>query len=133
VRLLGQDPRFENRAHFFGVAAEMIKRVVVDHVRARQAHKRGGGAVRIDLSDVAVAREPKSVDALALAHALEELAALDPEQAHLVELHLCGLTFEEIAEALGISASAAKRSWGSAFSWLKWRLRSRPRRRSAGS
>lgn len=125
VRLLGQEARWVNRAHFFAVAAEMIRRVLVDHARARHARKRGGDAVRINLTDVKVGLGPKDVDLLALDRVLVELAAQDSQQARVVELrYFGGLTFDEIAEALGISASAAKRDWTTARLWLQWRLRS---------
>jgi RNA polymerase sigma factor (TIGR02999 family) len=124
VRLLGQEARWVNRAHFFAVAAEMIRRVLVDHARARNARKRGGASLRIDLSDVKVGQGPRDVDLLALDRVLEELAAQDPGQARLVELrYFGGLTFEEIAAELGVSASNAKRAWSSARAWLEWRLR----------
>ena len=124
VRMLGQEARWVNRAHFFAVAAEMIRRVLVDHARARRARKRGGDALRINLSDVKLAQGPQDVDLLALDQVLEELAAQDPRQARVVELrYFGGLTFEEIAEALSTSASAVKRDWTTARLWLKWRLR----------
>jgi RNA polymerase sigma factor (TIGR02999 family) len=124
VRLLGQEARFENRAHFFAVAAEMIRRVLVDHARARGARKRGGrSALRVSLSDVEIAQHPKDVDILALDQALEELAALDARQARIVELRYFGdLTFEQTAKELNMSASAVKRSWKMARLYLLWRL-----------
>jgi RNA polymerase sigma factor (TIGR02999 family) len=123
ARLLGQEARWVNRAHFFAVAAEMIRRVLVDHARARHAQKRGGDARRVDLSKVELVHAPRSVDVLALEQVLDELAAQDPRQARVVELrYFSGLTFEEIAEALGTSASSAKRDWTTARLWLHWRL-----------
>ena len=110
LRLLGQEPRWANRVHFFAVAAAMMRRVLVDHARARHARKRGGGAVRVELTAVDLGRGPRELDLLALDEALDELAALDSGQARVVELHYFGgLTFAEIAQALGISATAAKR------------------------
>ena len=124
IRLIGQEARFEGRAHFFAVAAIMIRRVLVDRARARRAGKRGGAALRVDLSKVEAAAAPRPVDLVALDDALEELAALDVEQARVVELrYFGGLTFDEIAEATGTSVSTAKRSWASARLWLQWRLR----------
>lgn len=124
VRLLGQDARYENRAHFFAVAAEMIRRVLVDHARARHARKRGGTAVRIALSDAKLVERPKNVDVLALDQVLDELAEQDLRQARVVELrYFGGLTFDEIAEVLEMSPSAAKRDWEMARLWLNWRLR----------
>lgn len=131
IRLIGQEPRFEGRAHFFAAAAVMIRRVLVDHARARRALKRGGAAVRVDLSQAEVAVATRAVDLVALDEVLEELAALDVEQARVVELrYFGGLTFNEIAEATGTSVSTAKRSWTSARLWLQWRLRPRDRIRS---
>lgn len=131
IRLIGQEPRFEGRAHFFAVAAAMIRRVLVDHARARRARKRGGAAVRVDLSKAEAAVAPRDVDIVALDEALLELAALDVEQSRVVELrYFGGLTFDEIAEAMGSSVSTAKRSWTSARLWLQWRLRPRDLKRS---
>jgi RNA polymerase sigma factor (TIGR02999 family) len=122
VRMLGQEPHWANRAHFFAVAAAMIRRVLVDHARARRARKRGGGAVRVELAEVDVA-SPPDVDLIALDEALDELASLDAGQARVVELRFFGgLSFEEIAELQGMSVSTAKRDWTSARLWLRWRL-----------
>jgi RNA polymerase sigma factor (TIGR02999 family) len=123
VRMLGQEPRWANRAHFFAVAAAMIRRVLVDHARARRARKRGGGAVRIDLTDVEAPAASPDVDLIALDQALEELTALDAGQARVVELrYFGGLSFEEIAEVSQTSVRTAKRHWASARLWLRWRL-----------
>jgi len=131
LRLIGQEPRFEGRAHFFAVAAVMIRRVLVDHARARRARKRGGAVVRVDLSKAEAAVAPRDVDVVALDEALLKLAALDVEQARVVELrYFGGLAFDEIAEAMGTSVSTAKRSWTSARLWLQWRLRPRDVKRS---
>src|SRR5262245_2714715 len=124
VRLLGQDAHWANRVHFFAVAAEMMRRVLVDHARARHAQKRGGDGVRVALSDVELAEAPKAVDLLALDELLVELAAQDPERARVVELRYFGdMTFEEIGKALEISPSAARRRWEPARLWLLNRLR----------
>jgi RNA polymerase sigma factor (TIGR02999 family) len=124
VRLLGQEARWVNRAHFFAVAAEMIRRVLVDRARARHACKRGGAAVHVELRDADVAQRPRELDLLALDEVLDDLAAQDPRQARIVEMrYFGGLTFEEIAGALGSSATAVKRDWSTARLWLLWRLR----------
>ena len=124
VRLLRQDSRWANRVHFFAVAAEMMRRVLVDRARARGARKRGGGAARVELSEIMEGRARADVDLVDLDRALNELSALDPEQARVVELrYFGGLTFEQIAETLGISATSAKRGWTSARLWLLRRLR----------
>jgi RNA polymerase sigma factor (TIGR02999 family) len=124
VRLLGQETHWSNRAHFFAVSAMMIRRVLVDRARARRARKRGGGDVRVSLTEVEAARQPVDVDVIALDLALDELAAMDARQAQVVELrYFGGLSLEEIADALRISVSTVKREWTSARLWLHRRLR----------
>lgn len=129
LRLIDQRRvEWRNRAHFFGVAAQLMRRILVDHARARLAAKRGGGVSMLSLGDVA-AREEQGIDAdvdvLALHDALEKLAALDPDQARLVELrYFSGLSIEETAEALRISPATVKREWASARAWLKRELES---------
>jgi RNA polymerase sigma factor (TIGR02999 family) len=124
LRLVEQDhARWQNRAQFLGVAAHLMRRVLVDHARARHAAKRGGAAEAVTLGDVDVAREAPGVDVLALHEALERLAGLDPAQARLVELRFFGgLTIEETAEALGISPATVKREWATARAWLRREL-----------
>ena len=117
---------WRNRAHFFGVAAQLMRRILVDHARARLAAKRGAGVSMLSLGDVA-AREEGGIDAeidvLALHDALEKLAAFDADQARLVELrYFSGLSIEETAEALGVSPATVKREWASARAWLKREL-----------
>jgi RNA polymerase sigma factor (TIGR02999 family) len=124
VRLLGQATHWSNRAHFFAISAMMIRRVLVDRARARGARKRGGGDVRVSLTEVEAVRQPVEVDVIALNLALDELAAMDARQAQVVELrYFGGLRLEEIAEALQISVSTVKREWTSARLWLYRRLR----------
>jgi RNA polymerase sigma factor (TIGR02999 family) len=125
LRLVDQQRvQWRNRAHFFGIAAEVMRRVLVDHARARQAAKRGGGAQRITLGDaLGVSRESEDADVLALHEALERLALLDPGQARLVELrYFAGLTIEESAEALEVSPATVKREWAVARAWLRREL-----------
>jgi RNA polymerase sigma factor (TIGR02999 family) len=129
LQLAGQQrAAWHNRVHFLGVAAHLMRRILVDHARARHAEKRGGGAVLLTLDDAdgpnaAPAREA-DVEVLALHEALERLAALDPEQARLVELrYFGGLTIEETAEALAVSPATVKREWAIARSWLRRELR----------
>jgi RNA polymerase sigma factor (TIGR02999 family) len=96
--------------------------VLVDHARTRLAEKRGGALQRVTLSDVGASNEP-DVDVLALHDALERLAALDPDQARLVELrYFGGLGIEETAEALGVSPATVKREWAVARAWLRREL-----------
>ncbi len=115
---------WRNRAHFFGVAAQMMRRVLVDHARARLAGKRGGELQRVTLGDVGSgAADDANVDVLALHDALERLAALDPDQARLVELrYFGGLGIEDTAKTLGVSPATVKREWAVARAWLRREL-----------
>ena len=123
LRLVDQRAPWHNRAQFFGVAAQAMRRVLVDHARARHAAKRGGGALHITLPDAAAAQpgatDDSAADVLALHDALTRLAAMDPGQGRLVELrYFAGLTIEETAEALGSSPATVKREWAVARAWL---------------
>lgn len=126
LRLVDQNRvEWRNRAHFFGVAAQLMRRILVDHARGRDAAKRGGGIKAVTLSDVDAAGSPgeKDLDVLALNEALETLAVLDPRQARLVELrYFTGLNIEETAEALDISPATVKREWAIARAWLRREL-----------
>jgi RNA polymerase sigma factor (TIGR02999 family) len=116
---------WENRAQFFGVAARLMRRVLVDHARARHAEKRGGDAVFVSLD--AAADTPDGTpggDVLAIDEALERLAAHDPEQVQIVELrYFAGLTVEETARVVGRSSRTVKREWRLAKAWLYRELR----------
>jgi RNA polymerase sigma factor (TIGR02999 family) len=124
LRLVDQSRvEWRNRAHFFGVAAQMMRRVLVDHARGRLAEKRGGGLQKITLGEEHVGHDNAEVDLLALHDALEALAALDAQQARIVEArYFSGLTIEETAEALGISPATVKRDWAVARAWLRREL-----------
>ena len=117
---------WRNRAQFFGIAAEVMRRVLVDHARARHAAKRGGDVRRVTLGDVVAEGESSTdggLDVIALHEALERLAALDPAQARVVELrYFGGLGIEETAEAMGISPATVKREWAVARGWLRREL-----------
>jgi RNA polymerase sigma factor (TIGR02999 family) len=119
LRLVDQNRvRWRNRAHFFGIAAQQMRRILVDHARAHRAAKRGGGAT-IPLSNIDVAGSPPEVDVLELETALEKLAALDPRQSRLVELRFFGgLSVEETATVLGVAPITVKRDWALARAWL---------------
>jgi RNA polymerase sigma factor (TIGR02999 family) len=122
VRLIDQrQVKWRNRAHFFGVAAGMMRRILVDNARRRRADKRGGGWERVTLAgDEAAADSHKEVDVLALHDALERLAAFDPQQARIVELrYFGGLTIEEAAEVVGVSPATVVREWTIAKAWLR--------------
>jgi RNA polymerase sigma factor (TIGR02999 family) len=114
-----QRARWQNRAQFFGVAAQLMRRILVDHARTRTAAKRGGGVTPITLVDAAGASLPRGIDVLALDEVLTRLMALYPEQGRLVELrYFGGLTIEETGEAMGLSPATVKRQWAVARAWL---------------
>jgi RNA polymerase sigma factor (TIGR02999 family) len=110
---------WKNRAHFFGVAAHLMREILVDHARRRQAGKRGGGALKISLDDRIGKRDARDADLLALDEALDRLSTMDPQQSRIVELrYFTGLSVEEAAEAVGMSPATVKREWRSARIWL---------------
>ena len=121
VRLLGWDPvPWKNRRHFFGVSAQMMRRVLVDMARRRQAERRGGpGAVRVPLDGIDVPASEPQADLLAVDAALQQLAVEDPRKAQVVELRFFGgLSVEETAAALGVSARTVQGDWTFARAWL---------------
>jgi RNA polymerase sigma factor (TIGR02999 family) len=120
IRLIDQrSVRWQNRAHFFGVAAQMIRRILVDHARSRHAVKRGAMAPRLSLDEAIAVPDRRDFDLVALDDALNGLAKIDPQQARIVELRFfTGLTVEETAEVLGISPATVKRDWVTAKAWL---------------
>jgi RNA polymerase sigma factor (TIGR02999 family) len=119
VRLAGIDGlQWRDRAHFFAMAATLMRRVLVDYARQRARDKRGAGVSVTSLDENALAPQP-AVDVVALDEALEQLAAVDPRQSRIVELRFfAGLSVEETAEALGISEATVKRDWATARLWL---------------
>jgi RNA polymerase sigma factor (TIGR02999 family) len=120
IRLVDQKQvNWQNRAHFFGAASQMIRRLLVDHARARHRLKRGGDALRVTLHDDLNAAVPVQLDVVALDDALSRLAQLDPQQERIVELRFfTGLSIEETAEALSISPATVKRDWATGRAWL---------------
>lgn len=122
LRLGGEDaPSFKNRAHFFGAAAEAMRRILIEHARRRLAAKRGAGVEVVDLEGLEIS-SPVADDEqlLALNEALEKLSAVDQRKAQLVKLrYFVGLNFEEAAAALGIAIPTAKQWWSYARAWLK--------------
>jgi RNA polymerase sigma-70 factor, ECF subfamily len=121
VRLIDQRRvKWQNRAHFFGVAASLMRRILVDYARRRRAERRGGDWKRITLSGVDLAaHEPDRLDVLALHECLERLDAFDPQQARIVELrYFGGLTIAETAQVLAISEATVSREWTIAKAWL---------------
>jgi RNA polymerase sigma factor (TIGR02999 family) len=108
----------ENRAHFFAMASELMRQILVDYARSRRAAKRGGGQ-ELTLEDATYSVKNKSVDLIALDDALSELAKLDPQQSRIVELRFFGgLSIEETSQVLGISPATVKREWATARAWL---------------
>ncbi len=124
LRLIDQrSTDWRDRLHFFAVAARVIRRILIDHARARHAAKRGGDLVRVPLEEIQLATAGIDVDVLALDEALRELSELDPRQAQIVELRFYGgLSNDEVAEYLAISPRSVDRDWSCAKAWLYCRL-----------
>lgn len=125
MRLVGQrQAEWQNRGQFYGIAAQLMRRILIDHAREHLAAKRGGGARQVTLSGVEVAADSDdAIEVLALHEALERLAVLDERQAKVVEMrYFAGLGVEEVAEALDISPATVKREWATARAWLKREL-----------
>ena len=130
LRLFGQERvTWQNRGHFFAVASQMMRRVLVDHARAHRAAKRPRTVFKVTLDDHIGAMQPRSADLLALDEALNELAIIDAPLAHLVELrYFGGLSEQEVADVLSVSRSTVTRDWQSARTWLYRRMSARPQR-----
>jgi RNA polymerase sigma-70 factor (ECF subfamily) len=124
LRLVDQKgTRLENRAHFFGIAARIMRQILVEHARSRQAAKRGGGQYKLSLSRVDRITSAPDVNLLALDEALGTLEALDPQKSRIVELrYFGGLGIEETAEVIGRSPATVKRDWSMARAWLRREL-----------
>jgi RNA polymerase sigma factor (TIGR02999 family) len=121
-----QQPSWQNRAHFFGAAAEAMRRILVDRARAKQALKRGGNLERVELDAVELASPMPDEELLALNEALDRLATVDTRAAEMVKLcFFVGLTQEEAARELGVSLATAERIWGFARAWLLREVRKR--------
>jgi len=121
VRLAGKDaPEWRNRAHFFGIAARLMRQILVDHARAHCAGKRGGGAYKLLLDEELAQVKGKELDLIDLDNALQNLARLDPQQSQIVELRFfSGLSIEDTSEILGVSPATVKRDWATARLWLQ--------------
>jgi RNA polymerase sigma factor (TIGR02999 family) len=128
MRLVDQrNIRWQNRAHFFGIAAQAMRRILVDHARSHARLKRGGPRAQVTLDEALLAAEGKSIDLLALDEALRRLAVLDERQARVVELRsFGGLSVEEVAEVMQISPATIKREWSMARAWLYNELTRQP-------
>jgi RNA polymerase sigma factor (TIGR02999 family) len=127
VRLAHANKRLETRGHFFVIASSAMRRVLVDHARARKAAKRPGSRQKVDLADAPLLVREQYDDILTLNHALDQLKEVDERLCRIVELrYFGGLTAEETAGALGISAITVHRDWAVAKAWLSAELRKRP-------
>jgi RNA polymerase sigma factor (TIGR02999 family) len=120
LRLIDQkNVHWQNRAHFFGIAAQLMRRILVDHARTKKRAKRGGSDVRVSFSEATIKAKDQDLDIVALDEALERLAQIDEQQSRIVELRFfSGLTVEETAEVLSISPATVKRDWSMAKAWL---------------
>ncbi len=121
LRLIDQkDVHWQNRAHFFGIAAQMMRRILVDHARQRRYAKRGGDARQVPLDEAMIVSEERAADVVALDEALNSLAEFDPRKSQIVELRFFGgLSIEETAEVLKVSPGTVMREWTLAKAWLK--------------
>ena len=124
LRLMGGgSPQWQNRAHFFGVAARLMRHILVDHARKRCAAKRGAGAPRLTLDPQAGLPQAKELDLVQLDDALNRLGDLDAQQSQIVELRFFGgLSIEETSMVLGVSPATVKREWATARTWLRWEM-----------
>jgi RNA polymerase sigma factor (TIGR02999 family) len=119
LRLVDQNVPWQNRAHFFGVAAEMMRRILVDHARSHQAQKRGSGGVKLSLDEAINMSDERAADLISLDEALNALAQFDPQKSRIVELRFfAGLSIEETAKVLGIGTATVIRQWRMAKAWL---------------
>jgi RNA polymerase sigma factor (TIGR02999 family) len=135
LQLVGQQrAHWENRAQFFGVAAQLMRRILVDHARTHNAAKRGGISTKLSLDEAMVMARERCSDLLAVEELLTRLAAIDPQQARVVELRFfAGLSVEETARALAISDRTVKRDWAMAKAWMQRELTNRVREDLRGS
>ncbi len=120
MRMVGQNPpEWQSRAHFYGVAARLMRQILVDHARRQRAGKRGGDSLKLTLSDGIAGPAAKGLDILALDDALNRLTELSQQQSQIVELRFfSGLSIEDTSEVLGISPATVKRHWTTARAWL---------------
>lgn len=128
LRLAGQDAlRIQNRAHFFAIASQLMRQILVDYARRHRAGKRGAGMTLLSLDRPVALPQMRSVDVEALDDALNQLARLDPQQSRIVEMRFFGgLSIEETASVLGISPATVKRDWATARVWLHREIRGLP-------
>jgi RNA polymerase sigma factor (TIGR02999 family) len=129
LRLVGsENPKFEGRAHFFGAAAEAMRRILIDRARRKRALRHGGGQQRVNVQDVEISVVAEDDQLLAVNEALDKLAAQDGAKAELVKLrYFVGMTIEQSAQILGISEPTAKRYWAYARAWLYREIKGKDR------
>ena len=126
LRLSGQNALWRNRAHFFGVAAQMMRRILVDHAKRRQTAKRGAGFQQLSLDTARLISNQPELNLVTLDGVLERLEQMDPQRGRIVELRFYGgLSNEESAEVLGISRATVQRQWAGARAWLRRELNAR--------
>ena len=127
-RLVGQTlPQWESRTHFFAIAAQLMRQILVDYARRHRASKRGSGVCMLTLDDAVVLPQRKDVDVVAIDDALNTLAEVDPRQSRIVELRFfAGLSLQEISEVMGIATATVQRDWTAARAWLHREISRRP-------
>jgi RNA polymerase sigma factor (TIGR02999 family) len=120
LRLNGQkNVQWKSRAHFFSVATQMMRRILIDHAKGLQRSKRGAGAIKLSLDEVIILSDEGSIELIALDEALTKLSVIDPRKSHVVELrYFGGMSVEETAEILGVSRKTVMREWAMARAWL---------------
>jgi RNA polymerase sigma factor (TIGR02999 family) len=122
-----QPPRWEGRTHFFAIAAQLMRQILVDYARRHRASKRGSGVCMLTLDDAVVLPQRKDVDVVAIDDALNTLAEVDPRQSRIVELRFfAGLSLQEISEVMGIATATVQRDWTAARAWLHREISRRP-------
>ena len=123
-----QPPRWENRTHFFAIAAHLMRQILVDYARRHRASKRGSGLGMLTLDHVDALSQRKEMDVIAIDDALHALAEVDPRQSRVVELRFfAGLSLEEISEVMGIATATVQRDWTAARAWLYREISQRPK------
>ena len=119
IRLIDQQVHWRNRAHFFGIAAQLMRRILLDHARTQVRAKRGGGALRVSFDEAAIVSGQRAAELIALDDALNALTAFDSRKSRIVELRFFGgLSNEEVAEVMGMSLRTVEREWRKAKVWL---------------
>jgi len=127
LRLAGRDQHFQNRAHFFAIASQLMRQILVDYARRHRANKRGAGVCLLTLDRSVALPQTRNVDVVALDRALNNLARFDPQQSRIVELRFFGgLSIDETSEVLGVSPATVKRDWATARVWLHREIKGLP-------